>query len=139
MPVTPPTLAIRQSAFDDLVAHAREEAPHECCGVLIGRGPCVERVARARNRARSPARFLVDPRDQIAALKRARAAGEVIVGYYHSHPTSLPEPSETDRREVPPGEYHVIVSLRAAESADVRAYALPSQGNFLPLALVRLP
>jgi proteasome lid subunit RPN8/RPN11 len=134
------TLTIRQAAFDDLVAHAREDAPNECCGMLVGRDRCVERVARARNRLGSPTRFLIDPRDQIAAFKAARAAGQTIVGYYHSHPSSSPEPSETDRREVPSGECHVIVSPGfAGGPPDIRAYLLPSPGNFLPLAVVPLP
>lgn len=134
------TLAIRQSALDDLVAHAREAAPEECCGILIGRERCVERIVRARNQLHSPTRFTIDPRDQIAALKNARAAGQRILGYYHSHPSSRPEPSETDRREVPPGECHLIVSPGSADEApDIRAYDQPAPGNFLPLTLVPLP
>jgi proteasome lid subunit RPN8/RPN11 len=134
------TLVIRQAAFDELVAHACEDAPNECCGVLLGHDRCVERVSRARNSLGSPTRFLIDPRDQIAALKAARAAGQHIVGYYHSHPSSPPEPSETDRRDVPPGECHVIVApAPGGGPPEVRAYAVPSPGNFLPLTLVPLP
>ena len=44
-----------------MLAHAREEAPRECCGLLVGKGDAVERSVRARNLDARPTRYLIDP------------------------------------------------------------------------------
>ena len=136
-----PAIEIRRSVLDDLVAHAREEAPNECCGVLIGSAQRIDRAVRARNALDSPTRYQIDPRDQIAAIRGARERGECVVGFYHSHPSSAPAPSETDRAEASyPGQCYLIVSPGGPASApEIRAFQLQGSGNFLPIALVPIP
>ena len=97
----------------DMLAHARKEAPRECCGLLVGRGDTVARSVRARNLEPGPARYLVDPEDHFAAIRTARAEDMEVVGAYHSHPSSAPVPSATDIAEADSGRdfLYVIVSL----------------------------
>jgi [CysO sulfur-carrier protein]-S-L-cysteine hydrolase len=129
---------IRQEILDQIVAHAVEELPNECCGLLIGTPDIVEDAARARNAKRSRTRFQVEPADHFAAIRRARAAGFEIIGAYHSHPSGPSGPSETDRtRLTDPTMFHVIVSL-AHGTRTVRAFRL-ADGNFSPLELVPVP
>lgn len=131
-------MKIRQAALDRIVAHAVEDLPNECCGLLIGTKDIVEDVARARNTKRSKTRFQVEPADHFAAIRRARAGGFEIVGAYHSHPSGPSGPSETDRaRLTDPSMFHVIVSL-AHGTRTVRAFRL-TDGNFSPLELVPVP
>ena len=42
-------------------------------------------------------RFRIDPREQLLAQKWSRAHGLDVLGSLHSHPTSAPHPSGTDR------------------------------------------
>jgi proteasome lid subunit RPN8/RPN11 len=122
---------ILPAAVRDLViAHARDAAPAECCGVLVGTAAAVTAAVRAGNLSDNPNRFLLDPKDHIRARRDARAAGLEIVGFYHSHPHSPAEPSETDRAEawLYPNHLHLIVGL-AGEAADVRLYRF-IDGNF---------
>ena len=42
-------LRIPQPIADDVVAHARELAPHECCGLLAGRDRRVTHLYRIAN------------------------------------------------------------------------------------------
>jgi proteasome lid subunit RPN8/RPN11 len=129
---------IRQAALDRIVAHAVEDLPNECCGLLIGTKEIVEDVARARNTKRSKTRFQVEPADHFAAIRRARAGGFEIIGAYHSHPSGPSGPSDTDRaRLTDPSMFHVIVSL-AHGTRTVRAFRL-ADGNFSPLELVPVP
>jgi proteasome lid subunit RPN8/RPN11 len=129
---------IRQDVMDRIVAHAIEDLPNECCGLLIGSDAVVEESARARNRKRSRTRFEVEPADHFAAIRRARAAGLEIVGAYHSHPHGPSGPSETDRaRLTDPSMVQVIVSL-AHGTRTVRAFRLVDR-NFVPLELVPVP
>jgi proteasome lid subunit RPN8/RPN11 len=76
--------------------HARAALPRECCGVLIGTGASVLEAIRVRNIADDPNRFELDPQGHIDARRSARARGLDVVGFYHSHPHSEPEPSPTD-------------------------------------------
>ena len=131
-------MKIRQTVLDRIVAHAVEDLPNECCGLLLGNAEIVEDVARARNVKRSRTKFQVEPADHFAAIRRARASGLEIVGAYHSHPSGPSGPSEIDRaRLTDPAMFHVIVSL-AHGTRTVRAFRI-ADGNFSPLELVPVP
>jgi proteasome lid subunit RPN8/RPN11 len=150
---------IAPAAVNVIVAHAAAEAPDECCGLLIGREETVLHAVRARNlRARDwrhrvgaalraaglpiePAgrrRYLLDPRDHIAGMKKARALGLSVIGVYHSHPKSAPAPSETDLREATYPDYlYVIVSPGyTGDGPRMRGYILEGR-RFTEVRLVR--
>ena len=128
-------IEIDRHVLDAVVAHARAEAPRECCGLLVSRGPSIIEAVAARNLAESATRFLVDPRDHIDALRSARRRGLEIAGFYHSHPHSAAVPSPTDRDEASyAGHLYFIVSLAAAVP-DMRLFRLVD-GNFLELRFV---
>ena len=92
-------ITIVQRVLDDVRAHADEEAPRECCGLLIGRADEILESARALNLAAGTTRFLLDPHDHIRAMREARARAMDVIGFYHSHPRSRAYPSETDVAE----------------------------------------
>ena len=133
------SVQIRQAVLEQMLAHARDEVPQECCGLLIGTADRVERAARARNLRASPARYLVDPVDHFAAIKQARAAGLAVVGAYHSHPSSPPLPSDTDAEEATYPEYlYLIVSPGdKGLAAETRGYRLVD-GSLRPVSLVAI-
>lgn len=110
--------------LDEVVAHARECRPSECCGLLVGHDDQVVASVRARNLSESPTRFLIDPSDHIAARKDARLQGLDILGFYHSHPHSRAYPSEIDLEEASyPEAVHLIVGLQT-EPPDIRLFRL---------------
>ena len=77
----------------ELVAHAREEAPNECCGlVLVREGIAVEYI-RGVNKLASPYRYelYIDP----FVWSEIDDSLEQII--FHSHPETEPRPSRTDR------------------------------------------
>jgi proteasome lid subunit RPN8/RPN11 len=126
-------IRIAAQVVADMLAHAREEAPRECCGLLVGKGDSITWSMRARNLDAKATRYLIDPEDHFAAIRRARAEDLEVVGAYHSHPASAPIPSATDIAEANSGSdfLYVIVSLVDEE---VRAYRIDA-GVFSPLAL----
>ncbi len=131
-------MKIRQDVIARIVAHAVEELPNECCGLLIGSSDIVEDAARARNLKRSRTKFQVEPADHFAAIRKARAGGLEVIGAYHSHPSGPSGPSDTDRaRLTDPAMFHIIVSL-AHGTKTVRAFRLVD-GNFSPLEIVPVP
>jgi len=107
---------------DQLVAHARDEAPNECCGYLRAQGGSVEEVVRATNGRNSPYGYELDHQSLFAVNELDDAGFEV--GVYHSHPRSPAEPSQTDINLASyPGWTYWIVSL-AGEAADVRVWRI---------------
>jgi len=92
-------VTIVQRVLDDVLAHAREDAPRECCGMLLGTADRILDSHRARNLAAGITRFQIDPRDHVKALRAARSRHLDVIGFYHSHPRSRAYPSETDVAE----------------------------------------
>lgn len=120
-----------------LVAHARAEAPRECCGLLIGTDTEIVEAVAARNLAEpADSRYLVDPRDHLRAIRDARRRGLQVIGAYHSHPRSAAAPSVTDAAEGFAHFLFVIVGL-GAERPEVTAWTW-ADGNFTAVPLVRL-
>jgi [CysO sulfur-carrier protein]-S-L-cysteine hydrolase len=90
---------ISRSLLDELISHAREEAPNECCGVVaVEAGPSARAatVHRAVNIAASPLRFEVDGRQLLQTIEEIEDAGSELGAIYHSHTRTAPYPSQTD-------------------------------------------
>jgi len=120
-------MRLRRAVIDALVRHARDQAPLECCGLLIGSPGVVEESYPVQNLRNSRVAFQVDPAGHFTAIRKARDRGLAVVGAYHSHPTSEAVPSETDLREAnDPYLLHVIVSLRGAEPV-LRGYRITTE------------
>ena len=108
---------------DEIVAHARAEAPKEACGLIAGRDASPTRVIRCVNAHPAPiTRYSIDPREQLRAFREMEATGEELVAIYHSHPVTQPYPSPTDRAEAHyPDAFYILVSLRDP-TPEVRAF-----------------
>ena len=115
-------LVFPQHILDDMIAHARELAPHECCGLLAGTGGVVSRMYRVRNvvamegaqhlssfdttkathlerlspEERAEIAFVMDMQDFSSAKKDMRSNGLDLQVVYHSHPHDPARPSVTD-------------------------------------------
>ena len=119
---------VDRQALAAIAAHARAEAPRECCGLLVGcEGRIVEAVALPNVDPSPERRFEVDPRDHINLRRSLRGSGQSIAGVYHSHPASPPTPSPSDVAEaLYPDFIHLIVSL-LEDPPEVRAYRIIQQ------------
>jgi len=109
-------LTLPQDVYDDLVDNALEGAPEEVCGVLggvkDGDRSRVTSVRRTANVSSTPeTAYAIDPAEQFACLAAIEAAGDEVVGFYHSHPAGPPGPSVTDARRAtwPDVTYCIVV------------------------------
>ena len=89
-------MRISSELLDEIVAHAREEAPNECCGMIAARDGQATSVHRTRNIHASPLRYELDPKEQLQVLNAIDDAGAELGAIYHSHTRSAPAPSQTD-------------------------------------------
>jgi proteasome lid subunit RPN8/RPN11 len=119
-------MKISQALIDEMVAHAREDLPNECCGMVGGRDGEAETVIRVANSAASPLRYEMDPQEQYDALKAIEDTGGELLAIYHSHTKSVAYPSQTDVNQAVawPEQVYLIVSLADPEAADVKGYLL---------------
>ncbi|HSF70513.1 MAG TPA: M67 family metallopeptidase [Nitrospira sp.] len=115
-------LSIPRQILDDLLAHARELDPFECCGFLAGTHNTVTRLYRIKNvvsldgaaqaaafddakvehlarlspEERAEIAFIMDAQEMFQAVKDMRTHGLTLQVVYHSHPHDPARPSVTD-------------------------------------------
>jgi proteasome lid subunit RPN8/RPN11 len=117
-------MRISRELLDDVIAHAREDAPNECVGMIASRDGEAVAVHRARNAAASPLRYEIDGMEQYKIQNAIEEAGLDLGAIYHSHTRSDPLPSQTDiNLAFYPEALYVIVGLKADEP-DVRAWTI---------------
>ena len=119
-------MKISQELVDEMVAHAREDLPNECCGMVGGKDGEATEVVRVVNAAATPLRYEMDPQGQFNALKKIEDGGGELLAIYHSHTKSAAYPSQTDVNQAVawPDQIYVIVSLADEDAPDVKAYLL---------------
>ena len=119
-------MRINRDLLDQIVAHAREEVPNECCGMVSGADGRATRIYRARNAEASPLRYTIHPQDQFRITMEIEERGEEIAAIYHSHTKSPAEPSQTDINLAAnwPDPLYLICSLAEPEVPDVRGFAI---------------
>lgn len=113
-------MIIPDNIIQEIIRQAKQEAPNESCGYLMGtsspdaddaEGIVTENFAM-ENIDHSPEHFSFAPIDQFAALKYARANGLKILANWHSHPASPSRPSAEDLRLAnDPNIRYAILSL----------------------------
>jgi proteasome lid subunit RPN8/RPN11 len=107
----------------ELQAHAADEAPNECCGVLAFRHGIAEQYHRGKNALESPYRYELEIDPQVWFLEDD--GYELAV--FHSHPETAPVPSRTDRELAGlwSGRPFLIYGLKADE---LRAWRVARDG-----------
>ena len=116
--------------IDEMVAHAREDLPNECCGILAGQNGHVLKLYRMTNVEASPFRFSMDPGEIVKVDTEAGDNDWDLLAIYHSHTQSEAYPSDTDVRiaggtaELWPDVRYVLVSLMDDDAPQVRVFRI---------------
>jgi proteasome lid subunit RPN8/RPN11 len=116
-------MKVARQMVEEMIAHSREEAPNECCGMIGGADGSATSVYRSINAEASPLRYSLDASDQFRIMQEMEKRGEELVGIYHSHTGSAAYPSQTDvNLAAYPDAVYVIVSLEDPQDPDVRGF-----------------
>ena len=117
-------MRIARQLLEEIVAHAREEAPNECCGMVASRDGEAIKVYRATNAANSPLRYELDGAEQYRIQMEIDDSNLELGAIYHSHTRTEPYPSQTDiNLAFYPDALYVIVGL-AGHEPDIRAFSI---------------
>ena len=106
------SIILTSQHLQNLISLAKDSLPNECCALLIGKNNTsanikgnlkesnifVNDIIVMRNSDMSTVTFSIDPQELIDAYQVAEKRKLCVVGIFHSHPTSSPFPSMTDRK-----------------------------------------
>jgi [CysO sulfur-carrier protein]-S-L-cysteine hydrolase len=146
--ISQPILSIPYAILEDMVAHALELDPFECCGLLAGANGTVTHQYRITNTVthdhqavqvfeqasvkqlghlaetiRAEVAYFMDPKEMLAAFKDMRERQIELTVIYHSHTHSPAYPSMTDiGLAYYPDAAYVIISLEDKAKPDIQAY-----------------
>jgi proteasome lid subunit RPN8/RPN11 len=119
---------VPRSIADELIAHARADAPDECCGIVATENGRAVKVFRATNAEASPVRYSLDPREQYDITMEIERNGWELGVIYHSHTRSRAYPSQTDvNLAFWPDALYVIVGVMDPESPELKAYRIADE------------
>jgi len=130
-------LTIFRPLYEILIAHAKAEAPNECCGLLGGRNGEITHIYRIRNLEDSDRiqelkiprdrtmRYFMDDRQMMDAMTNMRDNDLELLVIYHSHPRTEAYPSATDiRLAYYPDSQYLIISLRNPHSPEANLFRI---------------
>jgi len=114
-------LLIGKTHWQEMLDYVQQHAPLESCGLLAGKNDQVEEVIFVRNQAESPARFVMDPYEQLQAFEWIESNRFDLLGIFHSHPAGPEIASATDIAEA---AYEVVYLIwsRNQNSWQVRGF-----------------
>ena len=105
--------------------------PNECCGIIYGKEQGGERVVtmlepvpNVFDEQERYHRFSISPQQLMNAERTAGERGELVLGFYHSHPDHPARPSEYDRTHAWPFYSSVIVAVAKRVAGEMTGWQL---------------
>ena len=118
-------MKLDRTYVDEIIAHARADAPNECCGIIAGNDGHAEKLYRAVNAEASPYRYNVDSKDLLRIYRDIDANNWDLLAIYHSHTHTEAYPSPTDVSLAAwPEAHYLIVSLEDESNPVLRSFRI---------------
>jgi proteasome lid subunit RPN8/RPN11 len=110
---------------DQIVDHARREAPRECCGVIVGPAGEFRELHELTNTYEGVDFYEPEPNQLFQVYREADTRGWEFSALYHSHPVSVAYPSQRDVEHAGwPDSVYIICSLEKPEAPNLRAFRI---------------
>ena len=128
-------IKISESLRKNLELHANEQNPYEACAILLGNKD--EKIWEAteifltESIEKSEINFTVSNEQLLEGYKMAEEKGLDVVGIFHSHPKSLPSPSNTDIKFMKGNPVPWVIY--SGLTNDMKAYLLESEVIQIPI------
>lgn len=128
-------LVLTESHRNILSKLSKDLSPNESCAILFGKTEndklVVQELYIADNKEESPVNFTISNEQLIQGYQEAEKKNLEVIGIFHSHPSSEPYPSETDKKfmKINP----VIWVIFSCLTNNFKAYILESDINEIPV------
>jgi proteasome lid subunit RPN8/RPN11 len=124
----------------ELITHALEDDPNECCGLLLGTGDDADELHRMSNVNKKPiSKYTMQPGELVEAQEKAKKSDREFIAIYHSHTFTQGYPSLTDVKNAVKvssiSTRHVIVSLVEKTRPVIRAFAINGNSEVTELII----
>lgn len=118
-------LTIPKHFIDDIISHAKAEAPLECCGILAGKDGSVTHIYKMKNTENDPDKYFMEAKEQFAVIKDMRLKEIDMLAIYHSHPHSPARPSGVDiNLAYYPEAVYIIISLMDTAKPVIKGFLI---------------
>jgi proteasome lid subunit RPN8/RPN11 len=118
-------IAISREIVEEMIKHAKEECPRECCGMLAGKERTITKLFKTKNIAESEDLYELDPLEQVKAFEEIDRLSLKLLGVYHSHPDHPCYPSGLDRSQAfYPDTVFFIISLLDFQQPHIKAFRI---------------
>ena len=132
------SIIISNTHKEKLIQHARSNEPYESCDILIWQeiksGWKVIEVFLTENIEKSKINFTISPQEEFKIDEIAKQKNLEIVSIFHSHPTSEPIPSNTDKKFMRLNPYPWIIY--SGNTNTMKAYSLDLELNNISIDVV---
>ena len=109
----------------EIIAHARQEKPRECCGVIIGPPGEPTELRRMINTYEGIDFYDIDGLEILKLQEELDEREWELIAVYHSHPVSQARPSARDIEYASLANWvHIICSLEDDQNPVVNAFLI---------------
>ncbi len=128
-------LVLTESHRNILSKLSKDLSPNESCAILFGKTEndklVVQELYIADNKEESPVNFTISNEQLIQGYQEAEKKNLEVIGIFHSHPSSEPYPSETDKKfmKINPVTWVIFSCL----TNNFKDYILESDINEIPV------
>ena len=124
----------------ELISHALQDDPNECCGLLLGSGDEADELHRMSNVNKKPiSRYTMQPGELVEAQEKIKKSNREFVAIYHSHTFTQGYPSLTDIKNAVKvssiATRHIIVSLVEKTRPVVRTFSINAESEVTELVI----
>ena len=125
-------IQIPRLIYEGMIDHAKKESPVECCGILGGKGKIVKKAFELKNAEGSSTQYSISPQEQIRVFEEMGKESMEMIAIYHSHPHTIPFPSETDvKMAFYPEVSSIIISLKEEDNPVVKAFSITEEAIYI--------
>ncbi len=134
------TIKIQRKLMGELISHALQDDPNECCGLLLGSGDEADELHRMSNVNKKPiSRYTMQPGELVEAQEKIKKSNREFVAIYHSHTFTQGYPSLIDIKNAVNvssiATRHIIVSLVEKTRPVVRAFSINAESEVTELVI----